>query len=136
MKPISIDKREIVIAAKARGEKPEIIALWTGIAVSSVHNICRQHRETNSLEPKPYPGRVSVLTSEQLAKIKEAVEDQNDITLEEIIEKLGLPIKKSRLSVILIGMGFSFKKRHSIQKRNSEKTSSKNGKNGENYRTV
>jgi len=83
MKPISIDKREIVIAAKARGEKPEIIALWTGIAVSSVHNICRQHRKTNSLKPKPYPGRASVLTRERLAKIKEAAEDQNDITLEE-----------------------------------------------------
>jgi hypothetical protein len=37
------------------------------------------------------------------------------------MEKLGLPVKKSRLSVILAGMGFSFKKRLSIQKSGSAK---------------
>ena len=35
---------------------------------------------------------------------------QSDITIEELIEMLNLPIKKSRLSVVLIGMGISFKK--------------------------
>ncbi len=37
-----------------------------------------------------------------LELIKKTVEAQNDITLEEIIEKLNLPIKKSRLLEVLI----------------------------------
>jgi hypothetical protein len=43
---------------------------------------------------------------------------QPDITLEELIETLNLPIKKSRLSVILIAMGLNVKKRHCFQKNN------------------
>lgn len=116
MKPITIEKREMIVAAKERGEKPEVIALWVGVAISTVYRTLRLYKQTKSLEPIPFLGRKSVLTTEQLTKIKETVEQENDITLEELIEKLELPIKKSRLSVILIGMGFSFKKRHYTQK--------------------
>lgn len=121
MKPISIDKREMIIAAKERGEKAEVIALWVGIATSTVYKIIKQHNDTKTLEPKRFPGRQSILTKEQLDDIKDTVEKESDITLEELIEKLALPIKKSRLSVILISMGFSFKKRHCTQKNNNEK---------------
>ena len=117
MKPIAIEVRETIVAAKERGEKPETIALWAGCSVGSVYKICRLAKE-NELAPKPFPGRQSSLTAEQLVEIKETVEAKNDITLEELIEKLKLPIKKSRLSLVLIGMGFSFKKRLFIQKNN------------------
>jgi hypothetical protein len=30
MKPIAIEVREIIVAAKEQGEKPETIALWVG----------------------------------------------------------------------------------------------------------
>ena len=53
MKPISQDKREIIVAAKQRGEKVDAIALWVGVAPSSVYNILRLQRETASIEPKP-----------------------------------------------------------------------------------
>jgi transposase len=125
MKPISKDKREIIIAAKERGEKVGTIALWAGVATSSVYKILALHKESGNIEPKPFLGRPSTLTPEQLSKIKEAVEKENDITLDELIEKLKLPIKKSRLSVVLISMDFSFKKRHFIQKHKSERMSSK-----------
>ena len=130
MKPISAEKREMIIHAKKRGETPEIIALWTGISVSSVYNILSLHKKTNSTEPKPYTGRPSSLTTEKLEEIRRTVESDKDITLEELIEKLDLPVKKSRLSVVLIGMRFSFKKRHLIQKVNNEKMSKKSVKNG------
>jgi len=116
MKPIAQELREMIISAKERGEKAATIALWTNTAISSVYNICRLHRETDSVASKPFPGRKSSLTKEQLDSIRSAVESRSDITLEELIEMLGLPIKKSRLSVILIGMGFSFKKRLFTQK--------------------
>jgi transposase len=110
MRPISSDKRELIISAHERGETPEAIALWMDVSVSSVYNVCRLYRKSGTISPKPFPGRRSILTSEQLKQIREVVEEQNDITFEEIIIKLELPIKKSRLSVILIKMGFSLKK--------------------------
>jgi transposase len=122
MRPISQEVRDIIIAAKERGEKVEDIALWTGVATSSVHNICRLHRETGSSAAKPYPGRRSVLTEDMLCLIRSAVESRSDITLEELIEEYHLPIKKSWLSLILIGMGFSFKKRLCIRRSSSGRT--------------
>jgi transposase len=115
MKPITIEVRQIIMAANKRGERTKTIASWVGVTERSVQNIVRLHRETNSVDPKPFPGRKSVVIDEQLAEIRKTVEGQNDITLEEIIEKLDLPIRKSRLSKILIGMGFSFKKNSSSE---------------------
>lgn len=129
MKPISTEKREIIIAASNRGEQPETIALWVGICLKSVYNIINLYNKNDSVEPKPYPGRPSSLTPEHLENIRLAVKEQSDITLEEIIEKLDLPIKKSRLSEILIEMDLSFKKRLSTRKINSEKMSKKSAKN-------
>ena len=52
-----------------------------------------------------------MITPLQIEQIKDAVKTQPDITLEELIEKLNLPIKKSRLSEILTGLGLVFKKK-------------------------
>jgi transposase len=131
MRPISSDKRKLIIAAHERGETSEAIALWMNVSVSSVYNVRRLYRKSGTISPKPFPGRRSILTSEQLCRIREVVEAQNDITLEELISKLKLPIKKSRLSVILIKMGFSFKKKHSTPKNNIVTMSKQNGLSGE-----
>lgn len=114
MRPIPKDKREIIITARERGEKQKAIAHLAGVAVGSVYNICRLYNQSNTLEPKPFPGKRSLLTAEQLAEIKKTVETENEITLEKLIKKLNLPIKKSRLSVILRKMGLSSKKRRLI----------------------
>jgi transposase len=132
MKPISQEKREMILSAKERGEKPEAIALWVGVAQSSVYNILALHRETNDISPKPYPGRPSSLTPEHLEEIRTTVKADNDITLEELIEKHNLPIKKSRLSVVLIEMGFSFKKRHFTPLGSNGRMCKRNVKTGKN----
>ena len=118
MKPIPKEKRELLISAKKRGEKEEKIALWLEISVRSVSRIWKLYQETESVQPKKQSGKKSSLTEEDIKQIREAVKRQPDATLEELIEMLNLPIKKSRLSVVLIGMGLSFKKRPYIQKNN------------------
>jgi transposase len=118
MKPIAKEKRELIISAKKRGEKEEAIALWLEISKSSVSRIWKLYQDTESIQPKKYPGKKPSLDEPKLKEIYEAVKGQPDITLEELIEMLNLPIKKSRLSVILIKMGLTFKKRHCSQKNN------------------
>jgi transposase len=53
--------------------------------------------------------------------VKLFVAQNPDATLDEIIEKLSLPIHKSRLSVLFIEAGLSFKKRRFAPKHNKEK---------------
>ena len=122
MQPISNEKRELLIEAKKRGEKQKDIAKWLKISEGSVTVIWRLYRETGSFEPIPYPGKKPVLTAEKFEEVKDFVAGNPDATLEEIIEALSLPIKKSRLSVLLIEAGLTFKKRLSTQKNSSEKT--------------
>jgi transposase len=122
MTPISNEKRELIVEAKKRGEKQKDIAKWLKVCEGSVTVIWRLYRETGSFEPAPYPGKKPVLTSEKFEEVKDFVAKNPDATLGEIIEELSLPIKKSRLSVVLIEAGLTFKKRRSTQKSNSEKT--------------
>ena len=130
MKPISNEKRELLIGAKSRGETEKDIAKWLKISERSVTAIWRKYRETGSFEPMPYPGRLPLLTAEKWEETKIFVAQNPDATLDEIIEKLSLPIQKSRLSVLLIEAGLSFKKRHFTPKNNSEKMCRKSEKSG------
>lgn len=88
----------------------------------SVGKIWKLYQDTSSYLPIPYPGRTPLLTSEKFEEVKAFVAKNSDATLDEIIEELSLPIHKSRLSVLLIEAGLSFKKRLYIPKINCEKT--------------
>jgi transposase len=130
MTPISNEKRELMIAAKKRGEKEDDIAKWLEISVRSVSRIWKQYSETKSIQPTKPSGRKSSLCETKIEEIRSAVKRQPDLTLEELIDELELPIKKSRLAVILDGMGFSFKKRRYTQKSNYAKIFKKNAPSG------
>ena len=129
MKPISNEKRELLVTAKQRGEKETDIAKWLDISKGSVGTIWRLFRKTGSFLPTAYTGRPSVLTSEKIDEIHAAVKDEPDITLSELIEKLSLPIKKSQLSRLLVSLGYSFKKRQLIRQSKTDRTSKKSVKN-------
>ena len=128
MTPISNEKRALLITAKVRGEKEEDIAKWLEISKSSVGKIWKLYKDTASYLPAPYPGRQPILTTEKWEEIKTLVTNEPDKTLEEIIEELSLPIRKSRLSVLLIEAGYSFKKRQLIPPNKTEKTCNRSGK--------
>jgi transposase len=128
MKPITNENRNLIVSARERGEKPGVIAVWFGVGVSTVYNILALHKKTNNITPKPFPGRPSRLTAEDLAKIRATIQYKNDITLEELIDELDLPIKKSRLAEIINGMNLPFKKRRSIQTDNYARTYKKSEK--------
>ena len=116
MKPISNEKRELLISAKKRNEKEEDISKWLEISVRSVNRIWKLYIETESVQPKKHPGRKSSVDDAQIEQIRNAVKQQPDLTLDELIDKLSLPIQKSRLAVVLAHMNLSFKKRRYLQR--------------------
>lgn len=122
MRPISNEKRELVIAAKKRGETEKSIAKWLNISERTVSKVWSIYCETGSYLPKPYPGRQPLLRPEKWEEVMELLSKSPDKTLEEIIEELSLPIHKSRLSVLLIEAGYSYKKKLHIQPNKTEKT--------------
>ena len=119
--------RAQIIAAKLRGEKIEIIKLWYGVSKRTINRIWSRYQETGNCLAKAHKGRKSQITPEMEGHIRAEIAANNDITLEELIEKLNLPIKKSQLSRLLISWGLTFKKRHFTPKSSNEKTSRKNG---------
>jgi len=128
MKPISNEKRELIIEAKERGETEKSIAKWLKISERSVTAIWRLYRETGNYFPTPYPGRKPILTAEKWEEVIALVRKEPDKTLEEIIEEISLPIRKSRLSLLLIKAGYSFKKRRFIPQSKTVKMSNKSAK--------
>jgi transposase len=116
MRPISDEKREIIIEAKKRGENEKTILNWVkDISRSSITKIWKQYQTTGTHKPKPYPGSTSHLTPEQDKQIRNKIKQTPDITLNELIDELHLDLTESGLSKHLKAMELTFKKRRSMQ---------------------
>jgi transposase len=114
MKAYSMDLRERVVAACDRGEGTrEEIARRFRVGIAWVYRLLQRRRETGSIEPKPHGGGQKPAFDPPAAeRLRQAVADRPDATLEELreaigvacgtsavhraLEKLGLPRKKSR----------------------------------------
>lgn len=113
---ISMELRKIIINNNEKGIKAEETSRVLGIGLSTVYGLIKRYKETGSIEAS-YPGRQPKITKEQISDMEKLVTEQPDVTIEEIINKLNLPIKKSQVSNILRKMGFNFKKETGICKR-------------------
>jgi transposase len=114
MKAYSMDLRERVVAACDRGEGTrEEIARRFRVGVAWVYRLLQRRRQTGSIEPRPHGGgRVPAFDAAAAERLRQAVADRPDATLEELREavgvacgpsavhralgRLGLPRKKSR----------------------------------------
>ena len=87
-----------------------------GVGVSTIYKLIKRFQQTGKIEAS-YPGRQPKITPEQISDMEKLVIKQPDITIDEIIQTLNLPIKKSQVSNILRKLGFRFKKKAEICKR-------------------
>lgn len=115
MKPISNEKRHLIVSAKERKEKIKVIAQWLEVSERVIKQIWHQYKTTGSIEPKVYPGRPSSLTNEMEASIRLKIKQEPDATLSNILVDLDLPIKKTQLSNWLIKNGYGLKKNSSCK---------------------
>jgi len=122
VRPVSEDKRTNIIDAKKRNEPTKQIKKWFNISERTISRIWNKYQKTGSHKPKPYTGRKSKLTPKQDQQIKDTITETPDITLNELNEKLSLGLTEGGLSYHLKKMGFSFKKRCSMQTAKKEMT--------------
>jgi len=121
--PLSREIREKIIKHNENGASAEEIAQWLLISKTSVFRIKKLKSETGSTEHRPLNrGRKPKITNEEMKKVKEEIKINSDITLQELIEKFSLKIKKSALSKRLIDLGYAFKKNlRTLQNRTNQR---------------
>jgi len=122
MVPIANDVRRNIIEAKKRNESNKNIIKWFNVSQSSVDKIWKRYRVTGSYEPQPYPGRVTeIFTDEINDKIISKIKETPDITQQDLIDELKLNISQPGLSKHLKKLGFTLKKRLSMQQEYKKK---------------
>jgi len=131
VRPVSDDKRADIIAAKKRNEPITHIKKWFNISERTVNRIWAKYQKTGTYTPIPYTGRKSKLGKQQDQQIQDTIAKKPDITLKELIEELSLDLTEGGLSFHLKKMGFTFKKRRSMQMDKKEQTLLKNAITGE-----
>ena len=107
------DARDRLVHSYEKIKNADIVAAAFDVSVSTVFRLVHQYRETGSVELQIHKrGRKPMLTLEQIQKVKETILETPDITMQEIIDKLDLPIKENTLCVIVKHkLGFTRKKK-------------------------
>jgi len=93
MKPYSLDLRQRLVDAVARGEGPlrELADLFQ-VSLSFLVRLLRRHRDTGSVAPKPHAGGPQPLLDEHATQeLIRLVRAQPDATLAELRDRLGIP---------------------------------------------
>ena len=107
------DARDRLVHSYEKIKNADIAAAAFDVSVSTVFRLVHQYRETGTVELQIHKrGRKPMLTLEQIQKVKETILETPDITMQEIIDKLDLPIKENTLCVIVKHkLGFTRKKK-------------------------
>ena len=111
-KPLSMDMRKRIIEAKLRGDTEDVIASEKEVNKSTITKLWALYKETGSYEPRPNTnGRKPALSPQHLDMITNKINAQPDITLQELIDELKLPVCVSALCrTVNNKLGLRFKK--------------------------
>jgi transposase len=112
MTAYSIDLRERVVAAcDARDGTREQIATRFSVSVAWIRKLVRQRRQTGSIAPRPHGGgQPPAFDGEAAARLREAVRQDHDATLDELARVAGVSCCASAVHRALARLGITRKK--------------------------
>ena len=104
--------RKRIIEAKLRGDTEDKIAAEKEVNKSTITKLWALYRETGSYEARPNPsGRKPALSPQHLVLITNKINEQPDVTLQELIDEFNLPVCVSALCrTVNNKLGLPFKK--------------------------
>ena len=106
------EARNLLVDAYEKTHDAKGIALAYGVSVPTVYRLAEQKAKTGSVNLRVSErGRKRVLVREDLERIAKAIEEQPDITLSEIVEKLNLPVGIETVRRRIQAMGYRRKKK-------------------------
>ena len=113
-KPYSQDLRDRVVRAVTTGKSRRAVAGTFGVGISTVINWVRRFQDTGSSAAKPMGGDYSSRLKGERAWLLARIEDENDVTLEEIRSELkakrGIAVGYGTVWRFYAAEGISFKK--------------------------
>jgi transposase len=132
-KPISLDLRERIVAAYLgkKGTREEVAKRFK-VSVGMVKKLLAQQGRTGDLRPRyRFCGRKARLEPEHGKSMRQLVEREPDVTLEEIKQRLGLGCTIGAIHWVLSRMGLTYKKRRSTRQSKTGPTSPRPGVAGD-----
>lgn len=104
--------RELLVKAYEKSHNVSEVARNFSVNRTTVYNYINKKKNNISLEVRTNQrGRKSKLTQKNLDDIKNLIEEQNDITIHEITEKLGMTVSDETVRRAVIKMGYVYKKK-------------------------
>ena len=114
------EARKLVLEAWDKTHNAKEIAKYFSVNESTIYRLVEKRTRTGSYETRTYlRGRKPILTEKQHQDILELVQKQPDITMNEIIEILHLPVGNEAVRRFLIKQGYTYKKSLCMQKNRS-----------------
>lgn len=106
------EARELLVEAYEKTGNAKEVARCFGVNRSTVHRLSRQKKATGSVKLRTSQrGRKPALSGTDLINIDLAIQEQPDITIDEIIEKLNLHVVNETVRKAVIKMGYVYKKK-------------------------
>ena len=106
------ETRKLLIEAWNKTHNAKEIAERFSVNTSTVYRLEKQMCETGSVKTRTSErGRKHALTPEDLQNIDRVVQQEPDLTIDEIIDKLGLHVCNETVRKAVIKLGYSYKKK-------------------------
>lgn len=106
------EARELLVEAYEKTGNAKEVAKCFSVDTSTVYRLNRQKKATGSVKLSTNQrGRKPSLTPTDLSNIDQAIREQPDITIDEIIKKLNLHVANETVRKAVIKMGYVYKKK-------------------------
>ena len=106
------EERELLIKTYEKTHDARLTAEIFSVHRRRVYAIVKQYKETGSVEVRTsHCGRKRKLTPEDDEKIKKLIDENNDITIREINERLGFEVNDETVRLHVVKLGYRYKKK-------------------------
>ena len=106
------EARKLLIDAWNKTHNAKEIAECFSVNTSTVYRLEKRMRETGSVETRvSLRGRKPALSQADIQKIDRLIQEQPDITIHEVREKLQLPVSDETVRKAVVKLGYVYKKK-------------------------
>ena len=106
------EARKLLIDAWNKTHNAKEIAECFSVNTSTVYRLEKRMRETGSVETRvSLRGRKPALSQADIQKIDQFIQEQPDITIREVREKLQLPVSDETVRKAVVKLGYVYKKK-------------------------
>lgn len=106
------ESRELLLKAWDKTHDAQKVAEFFSVNTSTVYRLVNRRDKTGEWQTRTHlRGRKSALSQEQKQSIIQLVQEQPDVTINEIIEQLHLTVSDETVRRALIKAGYTYKKK-------------------------